>query len=168
MLLTMCPFLGNRINGSGSADAATSVKYAWPTSCHKITGYWGKESGHKQKYHYGIDIGASRGAKVKAAEAGKVIFSGRYDGYGNCVIIQHSNGQCTLYGHLQKTSVKKKAKVSKGQKIGSVGGTGWGGYEVYPAHLHFGIYKSKKDIDKEYKCPAASKITIDPRSVLKK
>lgn len=150
-----------------SASAASKVNYSWPTKCHKVTGKWGKESGHTQRYHYGIDIGASNGAKVKAAESGKVINAGIYSAYGYCVIIKHSNGQCSLYGHMQRNlKVKNGAKVKKGTLLGYVGGTGQNGVKRYAPHLHFGIYKSKKSLSKEWGSKAST-VSINPLKVLK-
>ena len=121
----------------------TGVSFSWPSSTHTITGNWGLEAGHTQKYHYGIDIGASGGSAVKAAAPGTVICAGLYQGYGYCVQVKHSDGKVTLYGHMRNSlRVKKGATVSRGQVLGYVGGTGYGGKKVYAEHLHFGIYKS--------------------------
>ena len=146
----------------------TKVSYSWPSSTHKITGNWGLESGHKQKYHYGIDIGAAGGSAVKASAPGTVIYSGIYQGYGYCVQIKHSDGKVTLYGHMRNSlKVKKGATVSRGQVVGYVGGTGANGKKVYAEHLHFGIYKNASALSKEYGS-TASAVSYNPLNYLPK
>ena len=162
---------GNRNYNAGSAQyklTITPIKYSWPTKGHKIYGNWGKEAGHYQKYHYGIDIGASSGSKIKAAAPGRVIRAKLYSFYGYTVIIKHANGQCTLYAHNKKLKVRKNDIVKRGTVIALAGGTGSGGKKAYPVHCHFGIYKSKKALSKEFEGVNPSKITINPKKVLKK
>ena len=149
-----------------NVKAATGVSYSWPSSTHWITGNWGLESGHTQKYHFGIDIGARGGSAVKAAAPGTVICAGLYQGYGYCVQIKHSDGKVTLYGHMRNSlQVKKGATVSRGQVLGYVGGTGSGGKKVYAEHLHFGIYKSVSSLSREYGSTASS-VSYNPLNYL--
>ena len=123
-------------------------------------------AGHTQKYHYGIDIGASGGSAVKAAAPGTVICAGLYQGYGYCVQVKHSDGKVTLYGHMRNSlRVKKGATVSRGQVLGYVGGTGYGGKKVYAEHLHFGIYKSVSALSREYGS-TASAVSYNPLNYL--
>ena len=144
----------------------TGVSFSWPSSTHTITGNWGLEAGHTQKYHYGIDIGASGGSAVKAAAPGTVICAGLYQGYGYCVQVKHSDGKVTLYGHMRNSlRVKKGATVSRGQVLGYVGGTGYGGKKVYAEHLHFGIYKSVSALSREYGS-TASAVSYNPLNYL--
>ena len=85
-------------------------------------------------FNDGINIGASRGTAVKAAENGVVAYAGNeVKGMGNLVIIQHSGGWMTVYAHMDSMSVRRGARVSVGQKIGTVG-----------AQLHFEIRKGTK------------------------
>lgn len=81
-------------------------------------GYRGRE------FHTGVDFAGSSGSPIKAADSGKVIFSGRNGNYGNCIIISHGNGVETLYAHNSKNLVKVGDSVDKGDIIGSVGSTG--------------------------------------------
>ena len=96
----------------------------------------------KQIFHSGIDIGAPYGANVKAANSGKVIFTGWYGGYGKVVIIDHGkvNGvpTTTLYAHLSSYRVSKGASVYRGQVIANIGTTG---YSTGP-HLHFEVRRN--------------------------
>ncbi len=96
----------------------------------------------KQIFHSGVDIGAPYGANVKAANSGKVIFTGWYGGYGKVVIIDHGkvNGTptTTLYAHLSSYRVSKGASVYRGQVIANIGTTG---YSTGP-HLHFEVRRN--------------------------
>lgn len=95
--------------------------------------------------HTGIDINIGvKGKSVVAAKDGVVIVSealrsssGAYKSYGEYIMIKHSNGTVTLYGHLKAGSRKVKVgqKVSKGQVIGTVGSTG----NSTGTHLHFEV-----------------------------
>ncbi len=96
----------------------------------------------KQIFHSGVDIGAPYGAAVKAANSGKVIFTGWYGGYGKVVIIDHGKiggvPTTTLYAHLSSYRVDKGASVYRGQVIANIGTTG---YSTGP-HLHFEVRRN--------------------------
>lgn len=89
----------------------------------------------------GIDIGAPQGTPIYAAAAGTVIVArdngGWNGGYGNYVVIQHSNGTQTLYAHATTGTVRVSVgdHISQGQQIASVGRTG----EATGMHLHFEV-----------------------------
>ena len=93
--------------------------------------------------HYGTDIAKSGGCNVVAAQSGKVISSGWSNyGYGNYVQIDHGKKDgvryVTLYAHLKSRNVKVGDYVTKGQKIGYMGNTGFS----TGTHLHFEIIKN--------------------------
>jgi murein DD-endopeptidase MepM/ murein hydrolase activator NlpD len=75
---------------------------------------------HTWRFHSGTDFPADYGTPVLAAGTGKVIFAGRFSGYGNCVQIDHGNGVITLYGHMRKIEVKKAQILAAGARIGQV------------------------------------------------
>lgn len=110
-------------------------KLAKPTSRGVLTSPFGWRWGRR---HSGIDIGIPIGTPVKAADGGKVIFSGTKGGYGKCVIIDHGANIQTLYAHNSKLLVKKGDKVFKGQTIANSGNTG----RSTGPHLHFEVRKN--------------------------
>lgn len=121
-----------------SIAARSSSKFSWPV-LGKILSHYGAKSGGL--FNDGINIGASRGTAVKAAENGVVAYAGNeVKGMGNLVIIQHSDGWMTVYAHMDSMSVRRGARVSVGQKIGTVGATG----KVDQSQLHFEIRKGTK------------------------
>jgi len=110
-------------------DAAVgSGIFGWPTSGSITQGYYA--------YHPGLDIGGYLGAPILAADSGHVVMAGWDNtGYGNVIVIDHSNGFQTLYGHLQAFYVEAGTNVAKGQQIGEMGSTG----NSTGPHLHFEI-----------------------------
>ena len=120
-----------------------SGSMAWPVPGHSGVsssfGYRIHPIFKTKKLHTGIDIagGGINGAPIVAAGAGKVIWAGSRSGYGNVVMIDHGNGVVTLYAHQQSGGIKVSngATVKKGQRIGTVGSTG---YSTGP-HLHFEV-----------------------------
>lgn len=87
--------------------------------------------------HNGIDIAAPIGTDIRAADGGRVIFSGWKGSFGNLIIIDHGEGFESYYGHNSENLVKTGDSVFKGQLIGRVGNTG---YSTGP-HVHFEIRK---------------------------
>lgn len=118
------PYLG----GSGSAQNGF---YSNPLPGGRIT----------QDIHgwNGVDFGAARGTPIHAAAAGTIIVArsnGAWNGgYGNYVVISHSNGTQTLYAHMTHAIVSSGQAVSAGQTIGYVGSTGMS----TGSHLHFEV-----------------------------
>ncbi len=111
------PF-GNNAVESAFADQRTYI-------------YNGKEV--DQQVHLGFDLASFTGAKIVAANRGKVVLAEELGIYGNCVIIDHGMGVQSLYGHLSSIGVKAGQMVEKEQEIGRSGMTGLAGGD----HLHF-------------------------------
>ncbi|MNO77246.1 Murein DD-endopeptidase MepM [compost metagenome] len=119
---------GTKIAGQGSGQ------FAWPVSGATISSTYGSRWGRQ---HKGIDL-VSGNRTIMAADEGVVTFTGNSSGYGNTVIINHSNGYTTLYGHLSSISVIQGQTVEKGKGIGVMGNTG----RSTGTHLHFEILKN--------------------------
>lgn len=119
-------------------NARSSSKFSWPVRGKILSNYGAKTNG---LFNDGINIGATRGAVVKAAENGVVAYAGNeVKGMGNLIIIQHDGGWMTVYAHMDSMVVRRGARVSVGQKIGTVGKTG----KVDSPQLHFEIRKGTK------------------------
>lgn len=112
---------------------ATGI-FMMPTRGTFSSGYgsrWGR-------MHRGIDIAASTGTSIKAADGGTVTHSGWQGTYGNMVEIDHGNGFKTRYAHASKLLVSEGTKVYKGQEIAKVGNTG----RSTGPHLHLEVLKN--------------------------
>ena len=134
---------------SSSSSSSQGGMFIWPVPEYVEAGlslkeqliatFAGDDSVHNGN-HGAIDIahGVNTSAKIVAAAAGEVIKAGDTgDGYGNCVIIKHSNGYFTLYGHMAPGSlqVSEGDNVKQGQQIGTMGTTG----NSTGNHLHFEV-----------------------------
>lgn len=87
-------------------------------------------------FHPGVDLSASSGTPVAAANGGRVIFAGRSNyGYGLAVVLSHGPF-ITLYGHLSSLNVGCGQIVGAGQAVGAVGSTG----NSSGPHLHFEVH----------------------------
>jgi len=99
------------------------------------------------EFHPGLDFRGKMGDPVKCTASGKVIFTGRAGGYGNCVRIRHTNSIETWYGHLSRITVREGQKVMVGQLIGKVGSTG----RSTGPHLHYEVRRNGKAVNpKQY------------------
>lgn len=72
----------------------------------------------------GIGIAAAAGTAVRAVEAGTVVLASPFEGYGPTVVVSHGGGYYSLYLHLREISVREGAEVTRGQVVGTVGGSG--------------------------------------------
>jgi hypothetical protein len=84
-------------------------------------------------FHAGVDIKLNHGDPVVCAFDGVVRMAKYYSGYGNAVVVRHSNGLETLYGHLSKIEVRVNQELKAGDLIGLGGRTG----RATCDHLHF-------------------------------
>lgn len=100
-----------------------------------LSSRFGARSSIRSSAHTGLDIATSTGTPVTAAASGTVTFSGWKGSYGYLMVITHSNGVQTYYGHCSKLYYSAGTQVSKGQVIAAVGSTG----NSTGPHLHFEI-----------------------------
>jgi len=115
--------------GGGSSAPWRASGFVWPTYGLLTQRFW-------LPAHPAIDIGASTGTPVAAADEGTVITAGWSSvGYGNMIVIRHSDGFVTLYAHLSSINVSYGDYVARGQRIGAVGSTG----RSTGPHLHFEV-----------------------------
>jgi murein DD-endopeptidase MepM/ murein hydrolase activator NlpD len=107
-------------------------QFAWPVTAGTVSSPFGMRNG---AMHDGVDIAAPAGTPVLAADEGTVIFVGHLHGYGNVVIVQHSGGYVTVYGHNQRNLVNDGASVARGQQIAEMGSSG----RASGPNLHFEV-----------------------------
>jgi murein DD-endopeptidase MepM/ murein hydrolase activator NlpD len=120
--------------------AYKKLDFIWPVE-GKIVNLF-EES--EDKRHQGIDISSPLGTPIKASYAGKVIYSNNtIKGYGNLVLLRHSEKFVTVYAHNQENLIEEGGWVEKGQIIGKVGQTG----RATGPHLHFEIRRNNKAVD---------------------
>ena len=107
--------------------------FAMPTPSRQVTSRFGYRPAFR-RMHKGLDIKVYTGDTIVSAFDGKVRVV-RYDagGYGNYVVIRHTNGLETIYGHLSKQLVSIDQEVKAGEPIGLGGNTG----RSFGSHLHF-------------------------------
>ncbi len=111
------------------------LSWMWPAS--------GKIVGTFDDNKKGIDIAGKPGQQVVAAGAGKVMYAGSgIRGYGNLVIVKHSNTLLSAYAHNKVIVVKEGDTVSKGQVIAEMGDT-----DADSVKLHFEIRLQGKPVD---------------------
>lgn len=130
-------------SSSGAVNTATNIsstKVSLGVSLMKpvsgiISSRFGSRSSVRSSAHTGLDIATSTGTPVVAAASGTVTFSGWKGSYGYLLVITHSNGVQTYYGHCSKLYASAGQTVSQGQTIAAVGSTG----NSTGPHLHFEI-----------------------------
>jgi murein DD-endopeptidase MepM/ murein hydrolase activator NlpD len=116
------------------------LNFMWPVEGSCVESF--EESGRRK--HLGIDISSPLGTLIKASGPGLVLYSGNgIRGYGNVIILRHSEEFVSVYAHNDINLVEEGRWVEKGEVIGKVGRTG----RASGPHLHFEIRKNNKAID---------------------
>lgn len=125
-----------------SAEATGALpSFRWPARGRVIAAYGAKTNG---KSNDGINLSVPEGTPVKAAEDGVVAYAGsELKGYGNLVLIRHSNGYVSAYAHASELMVKRGETIKRGQVIAKSGQSG----EVSSPQLHFEIRKGSTPVD---------------------
>jgi len=108
--------------------------FVWPVEAGVLSSSFGPRG---DSHHDGIDISTPEGTPVRAARAGRVLYSDRLRGYGNLVIIAHDEGYATVYAHNRENRRRAGEDVRQGDVIGVVGSTG----KTSGPNLHFEIRK---------------------------
>jgi lipoprotein NlpD len=114
-----------------------SVQWRWPAQGSIIRTFQGKGKGR------GIDIANAAGTQIKAAASGVVVYSGNgLKGYGNLIIIKHTEDFLSAYAHNRELRVKEGEQVCSGQEIAIMGQSG-----AECVKLHFEIRYQGKPVD---------------------
>ena len=119
---------------------ATGITFAWPVQ-GRLTSRWGGRRGGR---HDGIDLSARPGTLVRAAESGRVVYSGSGLGeYGNLIVVRHVGDYSTVYAHNRTNRARRGDVVTKGDVIAEVGRTG----NASGPHLHFEVRRRDRPVD---------------------
>jgi len=119
-----------------SRAPSSSLPWLWPTSGKVIETF-------DDPRNKGIDIAGNEGAPVQAAADGEVVYVGSaVRGYGNLVIVRHSDDFITAYAHNRKVLVAEKQSVKRGQPIAELGRS-----DADRPKLHFEIRHQGKPVD---------------------
>ncbi|MET1415561.1 peptidoglycan DD-metalloendopeptidase family protein [Roseibium sp. HPY-6] len=122
-------------------EKATTAKFRWPVRGRIISDFGTKPGGGKNE---GVNLAVPEGTPVKAADAGTVIYSGNeLKGYGNLVLVRHSEGWVSAYAHNSELKVKRGDKIRRGDVVGLAGATG----SVNQPQVHFELRKGNKPVD---------------------
>ena len=143
---------------SKAKNSNTSLEFFFKDFIRPIdgvtTGVYGSQrilNGKPRRPHYGIDIAAPKGTKVRNSNEGKVILAEKDLFFtGGTIIIDHGHGLISIYSHLEKIFVKRGEIVQTGKIIATVGSTG----RSTGPHLDFRLY--------------CNNIPVDPDLVIKK
>jgi murein DD-endopeptidase MepM/ murein hydrolase activator NlpD len=128
-------------NAKPSETTSALPSFRWPVRGKVITSYGAKTNG---KANDGINVAVPEGTPVKAAEDGVVAYSGNeLKGYGNLILVRHSNGYVTAYAHASELLVRRGDTIKRGQIIAKSGQSG----EVGSPQLHFEIRKGSSPVD---------------------
>ncbi len=127
---------------SNDKKKVLKLHWQWPIKGRVLKNF--SQTGNK-----GIDIGGTFGQPVKAAAAGKVVYSGHgLVGYGNLLIIKHNSQFLSAYGNNRRLMVREGQMVDKGQTIAEVGKAGGS-----QTSLHFEIRRKGKPVNPVHYLP---------------
>ena len=116
-------------------------QFRWPVHGRVIAAFGSKPNGTQND---GINLAVPEGTPIKAADDGVVAYAGNeLKGYGNLVLIRHSNGFVSAYAHASEIMVKRGDTIKRGQVIAHAGQTG----NVTSPQLHFEIRKGSTPVD---------------------
>jgi murein DD-endopeptidase MepM/ murein hydrolase activator NlpD len=122
--------------------APANAVFAWPVNGTVISGFGTARNGERND---GINIAARANTPIRAAASGTVNYADSLNGYGNLVLIKHSNGYVTAYAHADRLLVTRGDFVVKGQVIGYAGQTG----DVTSPQVHFEIRNGTTPVNPE-------------------
>lgn len=149
------PATGSKPKSTSASDAGTKVAandssapaqtgigdFRWPVRGRVIANFGDKTDGGRND---GIDISVPEGTAVKAAENGVVVYSGsELEGFGNLILVRHSDGWVSAYAHNKSLEVNRGDEVRRGQVIARSGRSG----SAEMPKLHFELRKNSVPVD---------------------
>lgn len=128
------------VGGSSACGPGNAVQLGWPIQ-GTLTSRFGPRRGRR---HDGIDLAARKGTPIRAASAGRVIYSGsKLGAYGKVVVLKHRHDWATVYAHNRRNLVREGAFVEAGDVIAEVGDSG----NATAPHLHFEVRQGNSPRD---------------------
>ncbi len=122
-------------------EAVGKSRFDWPLQGKVVMGYGLGPDGRRND---GINIAAPVGSPIRAVEDGEVVYRGsELEGYGNLLLIRHTDGWVSAYAHTDAMLVRKGEQIRKGQVVAKVGKTG----TVGQPQLHFELRHDLKPTD---------------------
>ncbi|GAB4521352.1 MAG: hypothetical protein Tsb0019_22740 [Roseibium sp.] len=121
-------------------DASTG-KFRWPVRGRIISDFGAKPGGGRNE---GVNLAVPEGTPVHAADDGTVIYSGNeLKGYGNLILVRHSDGWVSAYAHNSELKVKRGDTIRRGDVVALAGATG----SVTQPQVHFELRQGNKPVD---------------------
>ncbi|AXG40506.1 N-acetylmuramoyl-L-alanine amidase (plasmid) [Enterococcus gilvus] len=130
--------------------AISHSRYQVPLDHYTISSSYGNRGA---EFHRGLDLAANQGEPIHASKSGTVLKAESHASWGNYVVLQHDDGQATLYAHQQYYAVKAGDAIQQGQTIGYVGNTG----NSTGPHLHLELCRDGS---------MSQELLLDPQEVL--
>ena len=129
--------VSNNVRSAADSKGAAPTSWLWPVA-GRVVGSYNPSVGRK-----GIDIAGAEGSAIKAAASGRVVYSGTgLRGYGEMLILKHSEEFLSAYAHNRRILVKEGDQVQQGQKIAELGNSGTDKFM-----LHFEIRRQGQPVD---------------------
>ncbi|WP_093797601.1 transglycosylase family protein [Streptomyces sp. Wb2n-11] len=120
----------SKVSRAGRTSGLSAPVDTGPSTPYRAAG-----SSWSKGYHTGVDFPVPTGTAVKSVASGRVVSAGWGGAYGYQVVVQHTDGKYSQYGHLSALTVREGQKVGVGQRIGRSGSTG----NSTGPHLHFEV-----------------------------
>jgi murein DD-endopeptidase MepM/ murein hydrolase activator NlpD len=141
--LPIAPPIRARLAAMVVPDSGISAPKHWPLDESGYITRGQVKAGGKDEAHPGIDIAVAIGNLVRASGGATVAQAGEDPEYGLYVLLDHSDGYQSMYGHLSRSLVTAGLRVVPGQVIGLTGNTG----RSTAPHLHFEIRLRGQSLD---------------------
>lgn len=143
--LHVAPAILARAPGDSALEAAAGpgLPSRWPLTVPSFRTRGLAQGDPGIESHMGVDLAVPVGSDVRASGGGVVLESGTDSAYGQYVLLDHTDGYQSMYGHLSRILVRRGAQVRAGQVIALSGNTG----RSTAPHLHFEIRRNGRSVD---------------------
>ena len=140
------PINSRKLSASNKKRSIKNISWKWPTTSKNVVQYFSpyvKSNRVNDKVNKGLNIAGRRGSSIKAAAAGRVVYSGSgLIGYGRLIIIKHNDSFLSAYAHNKEILVKEGEQIKLGQRIATMGSSG-----TNRVILHFEIRRNGQPVN---------------------